>query len=72
MLPVLLLFAQSLQTIVFVTKTFGLLPLAYWYSGRTTVAITSNIASVLNISILKLRFEILCRWIYSSTLINSN
>jgi len=44
MLPVLLLFAQSLQTIVFVTKTFGLLPLAYWYSGRTTVAITSNIA----------------------------
>ena len=45
MLPVLLLFAQSLQTIVFVTKTFGLLPLAYWYSGRTTVAITSNIAS---------------------------
>ena len=43
MLPVLLLFAQSLQTIVFVTKTFGLLPLAYWYSGRTTVAITSNI-----------------------------
>ena len=45
MLPVLLLFAQSLQTIVFITKTFGLLPLAYWYSGRTTVAIASNIAS---------------------------